>query len=35
MIGKIKDSGFGLVWFDFCFTAIQNILGHFGHGQLH
>ena len=23
-----------LVWFDFCFTALQHILGHFGHGQL-
>ena len=22
-----------LVWFDFCFTALQHILGHFGHGQ--
>ena len=22
------------VWFDFCFTALQHILGHFGHGQL-
>ena len=25
---------FGLVWFDFCFTAHQHILGHFGRGQL-
>ena len=24
----------GLVWFDFCFTALQHILGHFGRGQL-
>ena len=23
-----------MVWFDFCFTAFQHILGHFGHGQL-
>ena len=23
-----------LVWFDFCFTALQHILGHFGRGQL-
>ena len=23
-----------LVWFDFCFTALQYILGHFGRGQL-
>ena len=23
-----------LVWFDFCFTALQHILGHFGHSQL-
>ena len=22
------------VWFDFCFMALQHILGHFGHGQL-
>ena len=21
-------------WFDFCFTALQHILGHFGRGQL-
>ena len=21
-------------WFDFCFTAIRHILGHFGRGQL-
>ena len=21
-------------WFDFCFTAFQHILGHFGRGQL-
>ena len=24
----------GLFWFDFCFTALQHILGHFGRGQL-
>ena len=23
-----------LVWFDFCFTALQHILGNFGRGQL-
>ena len=23
-----------LVWFDFCFTALQHIFGHFGHCQL-
>ena len=23
-----------LIWFDFSFTALQHILGHFGHGQL-
>ena len=23
-----------LVWFDFCFTALQHILGHFGRSQL-
>ena len=23
-----------LIWFDFCFTALQHILGHFGGGQL-
>ena len=23
-----------LVWIDFCFTALQHILGHFGHDQL-
>ena len=23
-----------LIWFDFCFTALQHILSHFGHGQL-
>ena len=23
-----------LFWFDFCFMALQHILGHFGHGQL-
>ena len=22
------------IWFDFCFTALQHILGHFGRGQL-
>ena len=21
-------------WFDFCFTALQHILGHFGRGEL-
>ena len=21
------------IWFDFCFTALQHILGHFGHRQ--
>ena len=25
---------FGNFWFDFCFTALQHILGHFGCGQL-
>ena len=25
---------YDLVWFDFCFTALQNILGYFGRGQL-
>ena len=24
----------GLVWFDFCFTALKHILGHFGRSQL-
>ena len=24
----------GCFWFDFCFTALQHILGHFGRGQL-
>ena len=24
----------GVVWFDFCFTALRHILGHFGRGQL-
>ena len=35
-IGQIHvvESGFGLVWFDFCFIALQHILGHFGRGQL-
>ena len=28
---RATDEGF---WFDFCFTAIQHILGHFGRGQL-
>ena len=28
--GEVED----LVWFDFCFTALQHILGHFGRGQL-
>ena len=23
-----------IFWFDFCFTALQHILGHFGRGQL-
>ena len=23
-----------LIWFDFCFTALQHILGHFGRGHL-
>ena len=23
-----------LVWFDFCFTALRHILGHFERGQL-
>ena len=31
---KYLASLFGLVWFDFCFTALQHILGHFGRGQL-
>ena len=32
---KIKPSdSYGLIWFDFCFTALRHILGHFGHGQL-
>ena len=22
------------IWFDFCFTALQHILGHFEHGPL-
>ena len=22
------------IWFDFCFTALQHILGHFGRAQL-
>ena len=25
---------FFFFWFDFCFTALQHILGHFGRGQL-
>ena len=25
---------FAKIWFDFCFTALRHILGHFGHGQL-
>ena len=24
----------GWFWFDFCFTALQHILDHFGRGQL-
>ena len=24
----------GSFWFDFCFMVLQNILGHFGRGQL-
>ena len=31
---KQKSLHRGLVWFDFCFTALQHILGHFGRGQL-
>ena len=23
-----------MVWFDFCFRALEHILGHFGRGQL-
>ena len=23
-----------VIWFEFCFTALQHILGHFGRGQL-
>ena len=30
-IKKVLDRRFG---FDFCFTALQHILGHFGRGQL-
>ena len=30
-IGKRQNVTF---WFDFCFTALQHILGHFGRGQL-
>ena len=26
--------GFGWFWFDFCFTALQHILGHFERGKL-
>ena len=29
-----STKGAGLVWYDFCFTALQHILGHFGRGQL-
>ena len=33
----MEKSGFPrerLVWFDFCFTALQHILGHFERSQL-
>ena len=29
-----KDHFFNVIWFDFSFTALQHILGHFGRGQL-
>ena len=34
---KLLQTSFPLgfnFWFDFCFTALQHILGHFEHGQL-
>ena len=31
--GSLRINGFGF-WFDFCFTALQHILGHFERGQL-
>ena len=37
LLGRIKNIApwrVVLVWFDFCFTALQHILGHFGRGQL-
>ena len=32
--GKRNYFKTGKIWFDFCFTALQHILGHFGRGQL-
>ena len=31
---EIAKGGRKSFWFDFCFTALQHILGHFGRGQL-
>ena len=30
---RVCKHGIQQFWFDFCFTALQHILGHFGHGQ--
>ena len=30
----LLEGSWFLVWFDFCFTALQHILSHFGRGQL-
>ena len=32
--GQPSRDHLNLVWFDFCFMALQHILGHFGQGQL-
>ena len=29
-----REKGEKRFWFDFCFTALRHILGHFGRGQL-
>ena len=36
-ISKMLEQGIvppSQFWFDFCFTALRHILGHFGRGQL-
>ena len=32
--GLVSKAFMNLIWFDFCFMALQHILGHFERGQL-